>query len=209
MKIAETTVKCSFCQKESQQTALLSCSAFGAMDLDTRPAPMARYALAYEVQECPHCHYCNVAIDQRVAESFSFSSDYQAILHNESMAELPKRYYLTAILQEEYGDLAEAGMGYLRAAWCYDDESGMEEAANEARRHAARCFSQYVFEEEDGQAALILLDIFRRIGEREEALGLIDWIGETCKEMVDAIIRFQKRMIENGDRAAHTIDEVE
>lgn len=59
---------CAACGARSTQTVVLSASAFGASELDTRPPEMMRSALRYQVQECPSCGYCfeSIAIPHSV-----------------------------------------------------------------------------------------------------------------------------------------------
>ena len=65
---------CSVCHKESNQTIIGSTSTFGGCDLDTRPAPLARYLISSRIQTCPHCGYTNYDISNAVEEYFVYFS---------------------------------------------------------------------------------------------------------------------------------------
>lgn len=84
MKLLAQIIKCAFCGMESEQNVRISSSCFGDMDLDTRPAEMGRYNFFEEIQECPHCHYCNFSIESTEAMPSAFNEDYIALtLHSE------------------------------------------------------------------------------------------------------------------------------
>ncbi len=208
MRIIEKKIVCAYCGKESTQKVLLSYSSFGPMDLDTRPAPNGRRVLPYKVQECPHCHYCNSNIENKKIVPISLDDNYSSIVADESIDDVPKKYYLLGYLQSQNSEHYKAGMSYLNAAWFYDDLKN-DEQATFFRKKAAQELSQHALKKDDGDAALILLDIFRRIGEFEEAKGLIEWLGETGEKELDRIIQFQKNLIERTDTKAHNMSEVE
>lgn len=208
MKLIEEKVICGCCGKESTQTVVLSYSSFGAMDLDARPAPFGRHVLPYKVQECPHCHYCAYDIAEKNISHLALDENYENIVADDSIAETPKKYYLLGYLQSKNFEHRKAGISYLNAAWYYDDVKNAEKAVF-FRKKAAQELSQHALKNDDGDAALILLDIFRRIGEFEEAKGLIEWLGETGEEELDKIIQFQKTLIERNDTEAHNMSEVQ
>ena len=206
MKLQKVTSCCANCGKESEQTVILGVSSFGEPDLDLRPAPQERQALKYQVQECPHCHYCNYDIEEKTA-GIVFSEEYNTVLSNSCLEEIPKRFYLMGILARDNADYMSAGQSFLNAAWYYDDISDAQKA-KEARVLAAENLSKHVLKNNDGNAGIVLLDIFRRIGEKSEALGLINWLSAIDDEEAHMIIDFQKALLEKGDEKVHDLGEV-
>lgn len=62
----QMTVTCAHCQTDNRVLILASTSSFGSADLDTRPAPMTRYALEQQIQQCRVCNYCAPDLDDRI-----------------------------------------------------------------------------------------------------------------------------------------------
>ena len=65
---SEQTVKCRLCNHSQTIYLLGSCSSFGAPDLDTRPAEMARSAIMSMLQVCPKCGFASFDISDDVGE---------------------------------------------------------------------------------------------------------------------------------------------
>ena len=63
--ITEKT-KCGSCGRVCQQKTPEVYITFGPCDLDTRPAPLARYLISSRIQTCPHCGYTNYDISNEV-----------------------------------------------------------------------------------------------------------------------------------------------
>jgi len=62
------TVRCALCGAASAQHVLASTTTFGPPDLDLRPQGPARWALQFQVQQCPRCGSCAEQIGQRGSE---------------------------------------------------------------------------------------------------------------------------------------------
>ena len=60
----ERIVKCGCCGSKTTVTYIGSTNSFGGCDLDTRPAPMARWTINEWVQACPHCGYVCPSLDR-------------------------------------------------------------------------------------------------------------------------------------------------
>lgn len=207
-KLSKEIIKCAFCGKESEHEVFLSSSSFGGMDLDTRPTQFGRDNFNYEIQECPHCHYCNYRIDEADAVPHNFASDYLSLAHDTGIPALAKRYLLAASLQNDCAEHYKAGEMYLKAAWAFDDVADNENA-NEARKNAAICLKKHIEMTGDGDAAIMLVDILRRSGQFDESLSWIDEIGDTEDELLNAVLAFEKNACSEGDSSCHTMEEVE
>jgi hypothetical protein len=71
-------IECAVCGTETEYTGIGSTSAFGSMDLDTRPPELERSTIFAWVQRCPECGYCASDVSQapRHAASLVRSSEY-------------------------------------------------------------------------------------------------------------------------------------
>ncbi len=205
-KIKLITVKCAHCGKESEQTTVYSSSSFGSMDLDTRP-PMSDMTLQYEVQECPHCHFCNNTIVDATNIPESFSPEYDALSKDNIISQTAKKFLLAAMLRAQIGDNLKAGEYYLKAAWVFDDENA-QEAAIDARKNAAIKFREYVDATDDGNVAIVLVDVLRRAGDFKAAADLIDLIGNTEDKLLNNILSFEKSLISKNDTSCHNMGEI-
>lgn len=205
-KIKLITVKCAHCGKESEQTTVYSSSSFGSMDLDTRP-PMSDITLQYEVQECPHCHFCNNTIADATNIPESFSPEYDALSKDNIISKTAKKFLLAAMLRAQIGDKLKAGEYYLKAAWVFDDENA-QEAAKDARKNAAIYFREHVDATDDGDVAIMLVDVLRRAGDFKAAADLIGLIGDTEDELLNNILSFEKSLISRNDTACHNMGEI-
>lgn len=205
-KIKLIKVKCAHCGKESEQTTVYSSSSFGSMDLDTRP-PMSDMTLQYELQECPHCHFCNNTIADATNIPESFSPEYDALSKNNVISKTAKKFLLAAMLRAQIGDKLKAGEYYLKAAWVFDDENA-QEAAKDARKNAAIYFREHVDATDDGDVAIMLVDVHRRAGDFKAAADLIDLIGDTEDELLNNILSFEKSLISKKDTSCHNMGEI-
>ncbi len=206
-KIISTKIICAHCGRESEHYILLSSSSFGAMDLDTRPAAPARHNLQYEVQECPHCHYCNDNIGNSEIKGKSLPSDYLELANNDLIDGSVKKFLLSAKLQEEEFNYLRAGISYLKAAWTCDD-NGDASSAVAYRKASAKCLLEHVNNTDDGDIAVMLVDVMRRSWQFKEALALIDRIGQTGDETLDSLLSYQCSLINNKDVSCHNMEEV-
>jgi len=141
---------CAVCGAISQHSELGSTNTMGPPDLDLRPAPMARWTLAEQVQRCPECGYCagDIAVASESAAQVVANDAYQAQLIHEGYPELTRRYLCASLILSVQGDDAGAGRAALMGAWAaddvvdwnspdaidFEDECGLISAAEAARR---------------------------------------------------------------------------
>lgn len=205
-KIKLVKLNCAHCGKESEQTTVYSSSSFGSMDLDTRP-PMSDMTLQYELQECPHCHFCNNTIADATNIPESFSPEYDALSNDNVISKAAKKYLLAAMLRAQIGDKLKAGEYYLKAAWVFDDENA-QGYATDARKLAATHFRKHVDATDDGDVAIMLVDVLRRAGDFNAAADLINLIGDTEDDLLNNVLAFEKSLISKNDTSCHNMGEI-
>ncbi len=165
------------------------------------------------------------------------SPAYQAQLASDQSS-LARRFACWALIAEETAPLSEVISAYKQLAWVYDDlvtyaqrdgsaEGESDEclacgtpenagdlarwsaAATEWRKRAADALE--LAQEQDGQEAgwLVLTDLWRRAGCFDRAEAAVVRALASCKSVEAlAVLKFQRRLIQSQDTAAHTLDEV-
>lgn len=206
-RIDEQVVECAYCGQKSKQIVVLSTNNFGGMDLDTRPGGMSRSMIGYQIQECPHCHYCNYNIGSINGQISMQFEQYIELLNDSSRPLIAKRYQLAGLLSNQLGNNKLAGLLFLRSAWVCDDENNVE-LAKSARSLAAQSLSKHVASTNDGDVALMLVDIYRRASMFNEANDMILQIGETGNSELDAIVSFQQKLINESNSNCYTVEDV-
>lgn len=124
---------CAVCGAESEHHVIGSTNSLGPSDLDMRPAPMARWNLAEEIQRCPECGYCARDISQatKSAKKVISTEAYQTQLQQGSLSEIPRYYLCAASILAADGELVDAGWAALSAAWAADDSEDMKKREEE------------------------------------------------------------------------------
>lgn len=205
---------CAVCGLTSEHMLISSTSSFGAMDLDTRPPPLARDTLAQEIQRCPTCGYCAPDISEMTDLDVDLPNDaeYQEVLKGSSdKPALACKFEAAAVLATRAAQHAEAGWFLLKAAWTCDDQQA-EDAARAYRTKTleswtAATSSAQTFAADATSEALMRVDILRRSGSFNEAMKLIDSLPVPEDEFLSAILSFERHLSESEDDACHTIDE--
>lgn len=201
-KILTEVIKCALCGKESEQKYIASSIFVEDQDLDTRPYGMSRGLLKYEIQACPHCGYVNYYIDENPNNMKLFDCTTSTI----GPSEIASNYIKFARQFERLDNWADAGNLYLKAAWIFDDLNN-EEWAIKMRTESARCFKIHVDNTEDGEVAMILVDIYRRSKYFEDALSIIKRIGDTGYEDYNSILKYQIDLCLAKDSSIHLMKE--
>jgi hypothetical protein len=114
---------CAVCGTTSQHSELGSTNTMGPPDLDLRPAPMARWTLAQQIQRCPECGYCarDISVDSGSAREVARNEAYLALLKREDHPEVTRQYLCASLILSVDGDDAGAGRAALKGAWAADD----------------------------------------------------------------------------------------
>lgn len=209
--LVRSSQKCILCGFESEFTVVNSTNAFGTMDLDTRPPEMKRSLLKYEIQECPHCHYANIDIslnDIGVRSNDLSAVAYLQMANDKKIDAAAKSFLLAGYLHAKFQHYREAGILYLKAAWIFDDR-GDEAYAIRARKKSVENIVKSVNESEDLHLAVLSVDLFRRIGEFDQALEAIDDVLQISPdEFLVKILNFERTLIDNKDTRCHNVREV-
>jgi hypothetical protein len=210
--VIPSTVECALCGATNEITTLLSTNHCGVPDLDLRPPPMARDTLGNVMFRCRNCGYASSDLssvdegDQALVQG----AEYQRIL-KEPLPDLAKSYACAAFLDEVKGHVERAGALYLRVAWVCDDENEVELAREFRRRCAAHLESVIVSRPDAASEAivtakLVLVDVLRRAGMFEEAMGHCEeLLQQELDEGSRRVARYQTSLIRTRDDACHQI----
>jgi hypothetical protein len=210
------TIKCSICGEECEHFDIESTNTFGASDLDTRPAEMARSTIEYWVQICPNCGFCAPDISESIDNSSKIikSNEYIQQLKDPGLPELAKAFLCYSMILESTDEFAKAGWAIIHAAWVCDDNK-QKSGADKCRYRAISLIqkadkNQQSFAKQKGLDNAILVDLLRRTGQFDSAMKICN---ETFRNGLDQIIidilEFQKKLINKSDTGCHTIDEIE
>lgn len=183
--IHEAVKMCMHCGKINKFQVLGSTSTFGPSDLDTRPAPLARQAIEYEIQRCSQCNYASDDIEKIIKfdDSILTSENYIKVL-NSDYPELAKSYILASMIKESIRNYNEAAVFMIKACWVLDDN---KIDAKKPRIIAAKLFEKSIGIE---PSRLIIIDLYRRAEEFEAAKIMIN----KSKEFIDD--KFQKKVLQ-------------
>ena len=210
--IATEEKRCAVCGKTSVQGFVADAGRQGSADLDLRPPPDQRETIAHWVQECPHCGYCGVTLEEPTAGAAEViaSEDYRAIREGSS-PELVVRLLCASTLLEHAERWVEAAETALWAAWAADDAGADEEAAR-ARRRAldllaeVRLRGEHYIGNPDAET-LVMADLARRAGEFERAAELLDGLAAVGDPRFAAIVAFQRERLAARDTGRYTVEE--
>lgn len=213
MNIGDMAVVCVMCGYTSQQTIIFSSSSFGTPDLDTRPPETTRSGVVFHVQQCPKCHYCNSDMSEAipgVSAAILEDEAYQLMANNQSIHPNIKKFKLAASLYKNTGDHKMAGFLALRQAWVSDDLRD-QHLAKVARQTAIDSFEKHLEVEDNINYKLILLDLYRRVGEFEKCIEKGEELlrSNIREELLVKIIKYQISLAKLNDDRMHKISEVE
>ncbi|MCW5715234.1 MAG: hypothetical protein KIT43_12040 [Bauldia sp.] len=208
--IVTETVTCRSCGTASEQEKLAGTTSFGWPDLDLRPPEMRRSTMRLWLQDCPSCGF--------VAADLSNASDAEkdAIKGerwNDAAADragpdaLTKRFARRAIIETHLGRHGLVGFRLLCAAW--DAEDRGDASANDYRGDAVAHLGTALSDDPDAKEAtdwtLQIVDALRRSGRFEEAEEYADRLIGHASAKIDAIGRFQLRLILDDDSRRYTM----
>jgi len=209
---AKTT--CGNCKQGSEQTILTSTSAFGAPDLDSRPAPMKRNTMNMWLQECPHCRLVCERIDTPPtgASGIVAEPEYLAVANNLSVDIGIRKFQSWAYLANALDLKTNAAFAHLHVAWLADDLKDAALAKAERSIAAAKLGTLRdegrLYPAQPGAAEVLLADLWRRTGEFEKAIHEASLCASIAKEgRLIKICALQTTLARRGDANVHTIDE--
>lgn len=202
------------CGNESTQTIILSTSAFGSSQLDTRPPAPEGYSIEYWIQRCPSCGYCagDIAEGKKELMEVVQRDSYRKQLQSPDFPELANSFLCHSLLEEEAGEYPQAGLACIHAAWACDDAEN-DTAAQECRKKAvvflkkAKEKGQQYHSEVGGQEAL-MVDLLRRSGRFDIALGICEQgLKLNTDKVISDVLQFQIVLIKQADIGAHYVSQ--
>ena len=205
---SEQTVKCRLCNHSQTVYLLASCSSFGASDLDTRPAEMARSAIMSMLQVCPECGFASFDISKDVEKPEAVKNLLASFPESKTMSD--DFYKAGEIARQISNNHGEAFVFYLRAAWSADDEDNPQKAKE--MRSLALKEKMILLKSVESPAVEDFLqasDIARRAEQFDVAVNLITSLdGKEMKPFIRNLVTFEKELIEQKDTACHSVSEV-
>lgn len=155
-------ITCGVCGAEFETRNLLSSSALGSPDLDSRPPEMYRSTMNSWIKVCPQCGYVHSKIEKPAKELADFisSKEYVECEGTSLKTESAKNFYRYALILLRQNDKKGASDVFLWAAWASDDEEDTDGAII-CRKKAI----EYWDTEDKGiKHLLVKADILRRCG---------------------------------------------
>ena len=136
------------------------------------------------------------------------SNAYLAVVNNSELDNVAKSFLLSGYLNAAGGQFKEAGILSLKAAWIFDDKNENQNAIR-ARSKASKYLLNYVNQKEDINAATMVVDINRRIGEFDAAKeAAVQLLGFGVTGLLEKILQYEISLIDAKDSACHTVGEI-
>lgn len=207
---ANRELRCALCGKKSGCNVIGSWNDFGDQDTEMRNYAVGVDPLDLFVVVCPHCGYVAYNLENeiqtgRVEEIKRLVAAFYANKHgNKETLPVYEKYELLAaikqILQESDETIAET---FLRAAWKADDLF-QDGSANHYRKQAAtyitKLLESCLDQSEKASIQLRLSEVYRRSGEFESALELLEIIeANNAVPMLSMVVSPLKRFSETKD----------
>ena len=207
---------CAVCKTTRSYYVLASTNQFGSPDLDLRPPQMARRAYLQAIMQCTRCKYCAPSLTEapETALATVHSHDYALLLRQVQLPQLARRWACWSLIQEEAGELGDAGSASVHAAWACDDArkpDGAEQYRNRAvgllRGHRE---SGQDFAGDRATEDLILADLLRHNGRFREAESTLTGIEQSDEQdLAHKMAQFQLALIARSDRRTWRIEDAE
>ena len=174
--MGDVTKKCSVCGGLSEQPWLVSTSAYGAPDLDSRSPEPERSTLKAMANKCPSCGYCARDLEDVSPSASRVVSHptYRRQLENRTSPEMVNTFICQGIIFRADQDMEKSAWALIWACWACDDE-GTPEQAIECREVASKFVLKFwdrIHGPEDIKT-VIAVDLLRRAKKFREALNLI------------------------------------
>ena len=209
----DTTVKCPNCRTLNTIYMIGSTNSFGAGDLDTRPAEMARSTILYGVESCSKCGLAAGRLEGVGTQSLEYfrSDDFKKKHESEKFKDLAKNYWTAFLLSMNAGDHVEAFYHILRAAWASDDrrESGATKRARQLLIDTLRHLKEgpsFLTPEQPMAGYLMLADITRRTGRFDEAKMLAQHVKDNEHGFIGGLAQLEIELCEKKETACYTME---
>lgn len=207
-KIYTVAKQCFICNHISEHGAVGSTSAFGAMDLDTRPPALARHTMGQWIQICPHCGYVSddLSREASIYPEMVFSEAYKTTDGYE-LPTLATAFYRHAMIAHAEKNAEREFFAYLHAAWACDDAQDAENAVM-CRLAALRVLDDHPAGSiipDDGSHAIVRADLLRRTGQFD---AVKQYKGRRTEDaFLYHILQYQVKLAQQQDDRCHTVDE--
>lgn len=213
---------CALCNTVFQGTTLAGSNPLGtAPDLDTRQGGMGRTSIFLTVQHCKNCGYCSTDLKTawKGAQKVVKSEDYQALLKDRKFHEVARHFRCAALIQEKSGELGAAGWMVLTAAWVCDDRKARDQA-KELRKQVIDLWERgqrkkLRFARDPVQEGLLLVDLYRRIGEfrtshllAQEIHAGLGKLPSDQQKLPTAVLALQTHLCTLDDLGTYRMDDV-
>lgn len=129
--------KCFVCGVESLHMVMASTNTLGGTpDLDLRPAEMMRSTMPWWIQECSCCGYVSSNLEDptKVTKEWLKEEAFVSCGGRTFLSELAARFYKCYLINIEDGNMGEAYLAAVHAAWACDDEGEHDNAI-----HCRKC----------------------------------------------------------------------
>lgn len=200
--------KCAVCRETSPQTVLTSTSTWGYPDLDLRPSEMRRSSMFAWLQECPHCGYVAVDIENELEVSSDFlkSDEYLTCGGYEFKSDLARRFFKHFLVSKARGDCRSQFFSLLHCAWICDDAG--DGLAVEMRKMALKSIDKIdAKNDEKDNLKLIKADLLRRSLQFDELICEFEDVTFE-DELKNGAIAFQLELAAKKDSACYTIEDI-
>ena len=205
---------CAICGAANDVIVVSSTHSFGAMDLDTRPAPMMRDTLGAQIQKCRGCGFCSSDITSSAGIDVSLvqTDAYRQLLHDPRFPDLARQFRAHGYLVEAAGSLQTAARAQLSAAWVCDDKAGDDPTAAETcREDTLRLFAllhdrSTSFGADLATDRILSLDLLRRTRQFAAVATLAaDLRTGRLPEILDQVALFQQHLALARDTSCRTV----
>lgn len=198
-------VACGVCGTESRQPNFKPAMPEQAPDLDLRPGQPLRGSMARWLQQCPHCGYSAPEISQAhpAAAQAVAAAHFRALLNDQSIPPLARRFLAWALILEETGALHAAAEATLQAAWVADDLAKAD-LSRAWRREAVALWRSGP--RLDAEQTVRVVDSLRRAGMHDDAEHTARRLLDTSPpEAVAQVLTLELRLIEARDERRHSV----
>ena len=206
---------CSICDWKSMHPVVMGMYIHGfPPDLDGRPSKEEELPpIEFLVQRCPNCGYCAGYLGESHpdAKTVIETAEYKEQLNNSDYPSLANSFLCKTMVDNATGNLVGRTWSFIRAAWACDDEKKDDQAvlcrrlAAESLEATVRAGKRIVDQYE--MNAIILVDLFRRSNQMENAKKLIEYMRDNIYDKkIRLIVDYELVLVQNKDVKRRTVE---